>query len=233
MFWEFIYLFGTLVPGMGFLLGYLNSSAFPKPLSAEDERKYLLIMQEGGEVGEAARGKLIEHNLRLVAHIVRKFENNGIDREDLISIGTIGLIKAINTFKTDKNIKLTTYAARCIENEVLMFLRSTKNSRTEISLNDPIGSDKEGNKLTLMETLGSDGGEILEEVENKDDERLLHLALKLLSPKERYIIIRRYGLGGVEEHTQREIAKQLGISRSYVSRIEKKALQKLQKAFNE
>lgn len=230
MFWELIYLFGSLVPGMGFLLGYLNSNAFPRPLEPEAERQYLQAWAEGDK---NARLKLIEHNLRLVAHIVKKFENSGPDREDLISIGTIGLIKAINTFDLSKNIKLTTYAARCIENEVLMFLRSTKNSRTEVSLNDPIGSDKEGNQITLLETLGSDGTEILETVESKDDERLLHLSLKTLSPKERYIIIQRYGLCGAEEHTQREIARQLGISRSYVSRIEKKALQKLHKSFEE
>lgn len=230
MFWELIYLFGSLVPGMGFLLGYLNSNAFPRPLEPEAEQQYLQAWAEGDK---NARLKLIEHNLRLVAHIVKKFENSGPDREDLISIGTIGLIKAINTFDLSKNIKLTTYAARCIENEVLMFLRSTKNSRTEVSLNDPIGSDKEGNQITLLETLGSDGTEILETVESKDDERLLHLSLKTLSPKERYIIIQRYGLCGAEEHTQREIARQLGISRSYVSRIEKKALQKLHKSFEE
>ena len=230
MFWELIYLFGSLVPGMGFLLGYLNSNAFPKPLEPEAERQYLQAWAEGDK---NARLKLIEHNLRLVAHIVKKFENSGPDREDLISIGTIGLIKAINTFDLNKKIKLTTYAAKCIENEVLMFLRSTKNARTEVSLNDSIGSDKEGNQITLLETLGSDGTEILETVESKDDERLLHLSLKTLSPKERYIIIQRYGLCGAEEHTQREIAKQLGISRPYVSRIEKKALQKLHKSFEE
>lgn len=230
MFWELIYLFGSLVPGMGFLLGYLNSNAFPKPLEPEAERQYLQAWAEGDK---NARLKLIEHNLRLVAHIVKKFENSGPDREDLISIGTIGLIKAINTFDLNKKIKLTTYAAKCIENEVLMFLRSTKNARTEVSLNDSIGSDKEGNQITLLETLGSDGTEILETVESKDDERLLHLSLKTLSPKERYIIIQRYGLCGAEEHTQREIANQLGISRSYVSRIEKKALQKLHKSFEE
>ena len=230
MFWELIYLFGSLVPGMGFLLGYLNSNAFPKPLEPEAERQYLQAWAEGDK---NARLKLIEHNLRLVAHIVKKFENSGPDREDLISIGTIGLIKAINTFDLNKKIKLTTYAAKCIENEVLMFLRSTKNARTEVSLNDSIGSDKEGNQITLLETLGSDGTEILETVESKDDERLLHLSLKTLSPKERYIIIQRYGLCGAEEHTQREIANQVGISRSYVSRIEKKALQKLHKSFEE
>lgn len=230
MFWELIYLFGSLVPGMGFLLGYLNSNAFPKPLEAAEEQQYLQAWAEGDK---SARLKLIEHNLRLVAHIVKKFESSGADREDLISIGTIGLIKAINTFDLTKKIKLTTYAAKCIENEVLMFLRSTKNSRTEVSLNDPIGSDKEGNQITLLETLGSDGAEVLDTIESKDDERLLHLSLKTLSPKERYIIIQRYGLCGAEEHTQREIAVQLGISRSYVSRIEKKALQKLHKSFEE
>lgn len=226
--WELIYLFGTLAPGLGFLLGYLNSSSFPKPLSAEEEKAAVLAMGHGDE---SARSRLIEHNLRLVAHITRKFETSGIDREDLISIGTIGLIKAINTFNAEKNIKLTTYAARCIENEVLMYLRSTKNSRTEVSLNDPVGADKDGNQITLLETLGTDGGEILDEVESRDDERWLKLNLTTLSPKERYIIIKRYGLDGQDEMTQREVARQLGISRSYVSRIEKKALQRLGKAF--
>lgn len=227
--WELLYLFGTLVPGLGFLLGYLNSNAFPKPLSAEEERAALLALSRGDK---QARTLLIEHNLRLVAHIVRKFDSTGFDKEDLISIGTIGLIKAINTFNPEKNIRLTTYSARCIENEVLMFLRATKNSRTEVSLNDPVGTDKEGNQITLLETLGTDGGEILDEVESRDDGRLLRLSLTDLSPKERYIVIKRYGLDGGDERTQREIAKELGISRSYVSRIEKKALQKLHKAFD-
>lgn len=226
--WELLYLFGTLAPGLGFLLGYLNSSSFPKPLNPNAEQAAILAMRRGDET---ARSLLIEHNLRLVAHITRKFDSTGIDREDLISIGTIGLIKAINTFNTDKNIKLTTYAARCIENEVLMYLRGTKNARTEISLNEPVGADKEGNQISLMETLGTDGDEILDEVESRDDERWLKQSLTGLSPKERYIVIRRYGLDGKSEITQREVARQLGISRSYVSRIEKKALQKLSKAF--
>lgn len=212
--WELLYLFGTLAPGLGFLLGYLNSNAFPKPLSPEDEKAAIERLNQGDE---AARSLLIEHNLRLVAHITRKFESAGPEREDLISIGTIGLIKAINTFNADKNIRLTTYAARCIENEVLMYLRSTKNSRTEVSLNDPVGADKEGNQITLMETLGTDGNEILDEVESRDDERWLKQSLTTLTPKERFIIIRRYGLDGRDELTQREVARCLGISRSYVS----------------
>lgn len=226
--WELLYLFGTLAPGLGFLLGYLNSSSFPKPLSPQAEQAAILAMQQGDA---AARSQLIEHNLRLVAHITRKFDSTGIDREDLISIGTIGLIKAINTFNTGKNIKLTTYAARCIENEVLMYLRGSKNARAEASLNDPVGADKEGNQITLMETLGTDGGEILDEVESRDDARWLQQSITCLSPKERYVVIRRYGLDGADEMTQREVAGQLGISRSYVSRIEKKALQKLAKTF--
>ncbi len=226
--WELLYLIGTLVPGLGFLLGYLNTNAFPKPLSPAEEAAALAAMAAGDA---AAKNRLIEHNLRLVAHIVRKFENARPEREDLISIGTIGLIKAINTFDAGKNIKLTTYAARCIENEVLMHLRATKNSRNEISLNEPVSADKEGNQLTLLETLGSDGGEILDAVESRDDERLLRQSLKTLTPKERYIVIKRYQLDGGAEHTQREIARELGISRSYVSRIEKKALQKLARAF--
>ena len=226
MFLDVLYLLSCAIPGMGFLLGYLNNNAFPKPLSEEEEKQYLKLYMEGDK---NARNVLIERNLRLVAHIIKKFESTGIDRDDLISIGTIGLIKAINTFDANKKIRLATYSARCIENEILMHLRSTKNSRNDVFLNDTIGKDKEGNEMTIEETLGTDTDEILEQVESKDDQRLLTELMQVLTPKERYVIILRYGLGNREEKTQREIAKTLGISRSYISRIEKKAVQKLEK----
>ena len=218
-----------ILPCMGFLLGYLNTNSFPKPLSDAEEQLYLRKMAEGDQ---AARDKLIEHNLRLVAHIVKKFESTGIGREDLISLGTIGLIKAINTFDTEKKIRVATYAARCIENEILMYIRSIKNSKNDCYLSDPIGQDKEGNEMTLNETLGSDPDEIFQQVELEDDKRMLNESLQVLTPKERYVIVCRYGLGQREARTQREIAKDLGISRSYISRIEKKAIAKLQVAMN-
>lgn len=224
MFMETLYLFGSLISSFGLLLGYMNNNAFPKALSAAEEQEVLARYSAGDA---AAKDILIERNLRLVAHLCKKFESTGIDKEDLISIGTIGLIKAINSFDTSKNIRFATYGARCIENEILMYLRASKNSRSDISLNDPIGTDKEGNEMSLLETMSDQNVDILEEVEQKDDERLLNQSLKKLSPKERYIIIKRYGLNNEDEHTQREIAKELGISRSYVSRIEKKAIEKL------
>lgn len=222
-----ISLFLGILPCMGFLLGYLNTNSFPKPLTDAEEQLYLSKMAAGDQ---AARDKLIEHNLRLVAHIVKKFDSTGIGKEDLISLGTIGLIKAINTFDTEKKIKVATYAARCIENEILMYIRSIKNSKNDCYLNDPIGQDKEGNEMTLNETLGSDPDEISEQVELEDDKRMLHEVLNVLTPKERYVIVYRYGIGQRDSKTQREIAKELGISRSYISRIEKKALNKLKAA---
>lgn len=215
---------------MGFLLGYLSGTAFPRPLSEAEERECLERCAAGDK---EARDRLIEHNLRLVAHIAKKFESTGIDKEDLISIGTIGLIKAVNTFDASKNIRVATYGARCIENEILMYIRSTKNARNECYLGEPIGKDKEGNEMTLQETLGTEPGEILDKVEADDDVRVLGEVFDVLTPKEQYVIIHRYGLGQREEKTQREIAAALGISRSYISRIEKKAVGKLRKAIGE
>lgn len=224
---DLFYLLTCVLPCMGFMLGYLSGNAFPKPLSEAEEKDCLKRIKNGDET---AKSLLIEHNLRLAAHIAKKFESTGIDKDDLISIGTIGLIKAVNTFDTDKNIRIATYAARCIENEILMYIRSTKNSRTEYFLGDTIGKDKEGNEMTLEETLGTDGNEILEHIENDDDIRILGEIFHVLTPKEKYVIINRYGLLGKEEKTQREIAQTMGISRSYISRIEKKAVSKLRKA---
>lgn len=224
---DLIYLLTCTLPCMGFLLGYLSGNAFPKPLSEKEEKKCLAEYAQGST---EAKDRLIEHNLRLVAHIAKKFESTGIDKDDLISIGAIGLIKAVNTFDAGKNIRIATYAARCIENEILMYIRSTKNSRNDCFLGDTIGKDKEGNEMTLQETLGTDPCEILDKVETDDDIRVLGEVFDVLTPKEKYIIINRYGLGKHQEKTQREIAKEMGISRSYISRIEKKAVEKLRKA---
>lgn len=210
----------------GGIWGYISNNTFPPPLNEQEEIHYLAAMAAGEP---EARNKLIEHNLRLVAHIAKKFESTGIDKDDLISIGTIGLIKAVNTFDCSKKIKLATYAARCIENEVLMYLRSTRNSRNEVYLQEPVGTDKEGNELTLLELLASDGGEIGDDLEAQEDRLLLFSKLDILGELEREVVARRYGLSGLERQTQREIAKSMGISRSYVSRIEKRAIKKLAK----
>ncbi len=210
-------------------IGYISNNVFPTPLNETEEAFHLKKLKEGDE---DSRNILIEHNLRLVAHICKKFENTGLDKDDLISIGTIGLIKAINTFQNDKGTRLATYAARCIENEILMYLRSSRNLRQEVYLQDPVGVDKEGNEVTLMDLLGSDGDEIMELVANSEEERQLLSKLYVLDAKEKYVICARYGLGNTIQRTQREIAKTLGISRSYVSRIEKKAVTKLKIEFD-
>lgn len=225
----------SVLKGVTLLVSYINNNAFPQPLSEEDEARYLEVLakhknsplniQKISEV-EYARNKLVEHNLRLVAHLVKKFDGTGEDTDDLISIGTIGLIKGINTFNPEKGTKLATYAARCIENEILMHLRSLKKSRGEVSIYDPIGIDKEGNEITLMDVLGSDES-ISDKIENEFEQRALLEKVRKLSPRERLVLQLRYGLMNSPRRTQREIAKALGISRSYVSRIEKKAVQKL------
>jgi RNA polymerase sporulation-specific sigma factor len=195
-------------------VGYLNNNIFPSLLTEEEESRYLHMLEDGNK---DARNILIEHNLRLVAHICKKFENTGFDKDDLISIGTIGLIKGINTFSCSKGTRLATYAARCIENEILMYLRATKNQKSEVSLSDPVGMDKEGNEVTLLDLLGSSGEEICEEVELREESSELWKHLDKLPKREKYVICLRYGLGNLERKTQREIAKHLGISRSYVS----------------
>ena len=215
----------AIVRSMLLLAGFVaNSSTFPQPLNEEEEAKYLSRLQKGDE---EARAVLIERNLRLVAHIVKKFDNTGEDVDDLISIGTVGLIKAIGTFKPDRGTRLATYAARCIENEILMHLRSLKRVRGEVSLYDPIGVDREGNEITLIDVLGSDPDVVPDLVGKRLDESKLREKLKKLGGKERQVLELRYGISGGPRKTQREIARMLGISRSYVSRIEKKAVMKL------
>ncbi|NMB24007.1 MAG: RNA polymerase sporulation sigma factor SigK [Firmicutes bacterium] len=219
-------LVGFCLEGLVFLVAYVtNSNAFPLPLSEAEEALFLDRLQAGD--GEA-RNVLVERNLRLVAHIVKKFDNTGEDVDDLISIGTIGLIKAINTFDVNQKTRLATYAARCIENEILMHLRSTKKVRKDIMLYDSIGSDKEGNEITLIDILGSDPDEVLEQVELSVEQAKLRQMLMGLGAREKKVLELRYGLADGVRKTQREISRKLGISRSYVSRIEKRAITKLQ-----
>jgi RNA polymerase sporulation-specific sigma factor len=207
-----------------FLVSYVKNNAFPQPLSAADERKYLRMMAEGDD---HARNMLIEHNLRLVAHIVKKFENTGEDPEDLISIGTIGLIKAIESYSEGKGTKLATYAARCIENEILMHLRALKKTKKDVSLHDPIGQDKEGNEISLIDILKSETDDVIDTIQLNMELEKVRKYICVLDEREKEVIVGRFGLDMKEEKTQREIAKELGISRSYVSRIEKRALMKM------
>ena len=204
---------------------------FAKPLNARDERECLERLKEGDQ---EARNKLIEHNMRLVAHVVKKYQNTDYDTEDLLSVGTIGLIKAVNTFKVDRGPKLATYAAKCVENEILMLLRAHKKYSKEVSLYDPIGVDKDGESVSLVDVIEMDNKDTLEELILDQDIRELREAFKqCLKDTEQQVIQMRYGLFGGKEYTQREIAGELGISRSYVSRIEKKALGKLREKFEE
>jgi len=215
----------ALLDGLMLVASYISNSVFPQPLSSGEEAKLLERMAAGDR---EARNILVERNLRLVAHIVKKFDNTGEDADDLISIGTIGLIKAVNTFDPDKKTRLATYAARCIENEILMHLRSTKKTRAEVLLYDPIGSDKEGNEITLLDILGTDADLVADRVEQRMNSERLRDRLKRLTRREKLILELRYGLVDGVRQTQREISKVLGISRSYVSRIEKRAINKLQ-----
>ncbi|MCX7951150.1 MAG: RNA polymerase sporulation sigma factor SigK [Clostridiales bacterium] len=217
----------SLLDGLFVLAGYItNGSSFPKPLTEEEEKELFDAYKAGDQ---QAKAELITRNLRLVAHIIKKFGPIGKDSDDLISIGTVGLIKAIESFDYDKGNRLATYAARCIENEILMFMRSAKKVKTEVYLQDPIGVDKEGNEICLMDVLGTESDQILDEVESKISIRKLYNIIdKVLEEKEKAIIKWRYGLS-CEPKTQMEIANILGISRSYVSRIEKRALKKLAK----
>ena len=211
-----------------FQLGYVtNANSFPQPLSPEEEQKYIAAYKEGSE---DARNILIERNLRLVAHIVKKYSTFSSDIDDLISIGTIGLIKAISTFDQSKGTRLATYAARCIENEILMQIRSTKKIQSEVSLHDPIGVDREGNEITLIDVIGNETESVIDEVELKLQVKRLYNKMKsVLKKREKTVLELRYGLLNGTSKTQREIAGMLGISRSYVSRIEKKAIKKLSK----
>ncbi|MDU5491845.1 MAG: RNA polymerase sporulation sigma factor SigK [Clostridium perfringens] len=222
-----------LVGSKIFLTGYVTgNSTFPKPLNEKEEKIYLEKLKDGDV---EAKRVLVERNLRLVAHIVKKYSSNyqnSKEMDDLISIGTIGLIKAIDSFDTNKGIRLATYAAKCIDNEILMFFRNTKKKKGEVFLQDPIGVDKEGNEICLIDILSSDSDSVLEAVENSLQVKELYKKMSdVLSPREKEIIQMRYGLLDGDIKTQREIAGILGISRSYVSRIEKKALKKLNKEF--
>ena len=223
------WLFTSLIRDALFFLGYLNDrSSFPKPLSAREERACLRRMQEGDD---SARRALIEHNLRLVAHIARKYTVPGCDADDRVSIGAIGLIKAVNTFRPDSGTTLSTYASRCIENEILMCLRSSHKRRNDVSLEEPVGSDSEGNEITLMEMLGTDPDAVTDEVDRRITlSRIRTLIRQKLPERERIVLEMRYGLLDGECRPQYEVAEALGISRSYVSRIEKKAVQTLESA---
>ncbi len=215
-----------------FVLGYIsNNSLFPEPLSPEEEKEYLERYMQGDE---EARNVLIERNLRLVAHICKKYNIPNLELDDLISIGTIGLIKGINTFNTDKNVRLATYASRCIENEVLMYLRSTKKIGAEVYLNEPIGKDKDDNEISLIDILENDEKNIEDEIDFKLKMKQIYEKIKsVLKKREQIIIELRFGIGGKKPKTQNEVAKILGISRSYVSRIETKAIKKLNNELGE
>ena len=203
-----------------------GSDSLPPPLPREEEQDLLQRLAEGEE---AARQVLIERNLRLVVYIARRFENTGLQLEDLISIGTIGLIKAINTFQLGKNIKLATYASRCIENEILMVLRKNAPQRGEVSLDEPLNTDWDGNELLLGDVLGTEPDTVMRPIEADADRQILSAAIGKLSPREQEIILMRYGLGGHRERTQKEVADRLGISQSYISRLEKRIIQRLKK----
>lgn len=211
-----------------FILHIAHSDSFPKPLKKAEERHYLELVAKGDT---EARNILVERNLRLVAHIIKKYYQNYGGQEDLVSIGTIGLIKAVNTFDMSKNIKLSSYASRCIENEILMYFRNNRKSAQDISLNDTIDTDKDGNPLTLMDIMASDM-DVAEDVDTKLRlDVLAEYIDEVLTDREKEIIVRRYGLNGKKVLTQRELADSLNISRSYISRIEKKALEKLRKRY--
>lgn len=216
------------IPIYGSLHYIGGSDTLPAPLTREEEGRLLAALGEEGARPDA-RGKLIEHNLRLVVYIARRFENTGVGIEDLISIGTIGLIKAVETYKTDKNIKLATYASRCIENEILMYLRKNANRRGEVSLDEPLNTDWDGNELLLSDVLGTDSDSIEKPIEDDVDRDLLFTAVSRLPPRERTIITMRFGLDGRKERTQKEVADQLGISQSYISRLEKRIIDRLKK----
>ena len=198
----------------------------PPPLSRDDEAMWLNQLKTSPE---KARSILIEHNLRLVVYIARRFENTGINIEDLISIGTIGLIKAINTFDTEKKIKLATYASRCIENEILMYLRKVGNQKAEVSFDEPLNTDWDGNELLLSDILGTDPDVVMQPIEDDVDKKLLMDAISLLSPREKEIITLRFGIGRPREKTQKEVADMMGISQSYISRLEKRIISRLRR----
>ena len=224
--------FETIISSVTLLLSYISgNSSFPKPLSAKDEQFYIERYKNGDM---AARDVLIEHNLRLVAHIAKKYSNSNEDNEDIISIGTIGLIKGITSFDPSKGTRLATYAARCVDNEILMLMRTQKKTQGDVSLSETIGVDKEGNQIMLIDILKSDTADIFDKINTDIQVRQLYENIKSeLDERERKVIILRYGIGGTKAYTQREVAKLLNISRSYVTRIEKKAVGKLGKGRKE
>lgn len=213
---------------LSFFTASYSNNVFPDPLSKEDEERYLDLFFKGDK---DARNKLIEHNLRLVAHIVKKFDTKNKEQDDLISIGTIGLIKGVDTFQKSKGNRLTTYCAKCIQNEILMYFRANNKNNKNLSLNESIGYDKDGNEITIIDILKSPKPEFLDDIDKKDNINMLKEYINLLNDREKEIIIRRYGLFNTAEETQKQIAKNLGISRSYVSRIEKRALTKILREF--
>ena len=217
-----------LFQNLFFLTASYSNNLFPDPLSSEEEEKYLLLMREGDK---EARNILIEHNLRLVAHIVKKFEHKTNEQDDLISIGTIGLIKGVDTYSINKKVKLTTYCARCIQNEILMFYRANNKNNRNISINESIGYDKDGNEITIIDILKSPKPDFALDLHTNNKLKLLKNYINVLNERERDIINRRYGLNNQKEQTQKAIAKSLKISRSYVSRIEKRALIKMLREF--
>lgn len=206
---------------------YINGpDTLPPPLTSEKELEYLQKLESGSK---EAREELIVHNLRLVVYIAKKFENTGIPIEDLISIGTLGLIKAVNTFRISKNIKLATYASRCIENEILMYLRKTNSIKAEVSYYEPLNTDWDGNELLLSDVLGSEPDDIYRDIEAEDERSRLYKAVNSLGKRERMIMTMRFGIGGGKEYTQKEVADALGISQSYISRLEKRIIEKIKK----
>ena len=222
--WEQLLSILGVEPPSVFYIG--GSDVLPPPLGREEESAALAALEQADET---ARRTLIEHNLRLVVFIAKHFENTGVNIEDLISIGTIGLIKAVNTFNAAKNIKLATYASRCIENEILMYLRKSASRRGELSFDEPLNTDWDGNELLLSDILGTDGDEVSRPLEDDAERRMLLTAVDALSPREREIISLRFGLPGGREYTQKEVADLLGISQSYISRLEKKIIERLRR----
>ena len=221
---EFLQQFGLWKGANVFYIG--GSDVLPPPLKQEEE---LACIEALGKGDTQAKQLLIERNLRLVVYIARRFENTGVGIEDLISIGTIGLIKAVNTFKADKKIKLATYSSRCIENEILMHIRKISNQKSELSLDEPINTDWDGNELLLSDILGTDSDTVMRPMEDDVDQQLLHEALNRLPERERTIMTLRYGLGGCQEKTQKEVADLMGISQSYISRLEKRIMVRLRR----
>ena len=218
----------SIIKDMIFFTGSYSNEVFLDPLSSSEELECIKLKESGDK---NARNKLIEHNLRLVAHIVKKYDKNNIDTDDLISIGTIGLIKGVDTFSSNKGVKITTYCARCIENEILMYFRSNNKYSKDISINEAVGFDKDGNEIEIGDLLEVENTDFCDDIDLKDNIKSLYKYINVLTPREKRIIIKRYGLDNTREETQKSISKRLGISRSYVSRIEKRALTKLLREF--